>query len=127
MEIASGWQMVEDRTRPMDTEQIELRAAQSGDRAALERLLREQEGRLYTVCRGILGNTEDAEDAVQETFLRAIRNLHRFSGKSQLKTWLHRIAVNYCLDHKRSRGPVLPMEAAEQIIHGDFVERGVIF
>jgi RNA polymerase sigma-70 factor, ECF subfamily len=82
-----------------------LQAARAGDQVALERLLEPQERALYALCRGILGHPDDAEDAVQETFLRALRALSGFRGEAALRTWLFRIAVRVCLDWKRASPP----------------------
>jgi RNA polymerase sigma-70 factor, ECF subfamily len=87
-----------------------LRAAQAGDRAAAELLLAPHERPLFSLCYGILGHAEDAEDAVQETFLRALRALRDFRGEAAFRTWLYRIAVNICLEWKRSRRPAEPWE-----------------
>ena len=80
-----------------------VRAGQAGDRAALERLLSRHQRSLYLLCRGILPNAEDAEDAVQEAFLRALRALPRFRQEAGARTWLTRIALNVCLEWKRAR------------------------
>ncbi|NLH98374.1 MAG: RNA polymerase sigma factor [Chthonomonadales bacterium] len=87
----------------------------AGDRLALERLLTPYEKPLYHLCLGILRNAADAEDAVQETFLRAMRGLAGFRGEASVRTWLQRIAVNVCIEWKRSRKPTAPMEAAERM------------
>jgi RNA polymerase sigma-70 factor (ECF subfamily) len=90
-------------------EQSLLDAIHSGEDAALERLLALHEENLFALCRGVLGHAEDAEDAVQETFLRALRKFAGFRGGSSIRTWLTRIAVNVCLDWKRRRHPVAPL------------------
>jgi RNA polymerase sigma-70 factor (ECF subfamily) len=87
-----------------------LHAARAGDRMALERLLSPHERPLFNLCRGILGHADDAEDAVQETFLRALRALAGFRGDSAVRSWLFRIAVNVCLDWKRSHRPTEPLD-----------------
>ena len=84
-------------------------AARARDRLALERLLTPHERPLYTLCLGILRNRDDAEDAVQEAFLRALRAMPTFRGDSSVRTWLQRIAVNVCLDWKRARRDALPL------------------
>jgi len=99
----------------MATPDSELMAAcRAGDRLALERLLTPHERSLYLLCLGILRDPDDAEDAAQEAFLRALRGLPRFRGDSAVRTWLQRIAVNVCLDWKRSHRTTLPLEYAEQ-------------
>lgn len=81
-------------TRPGEPEEVAeapvsesdlLRAGQAGDRAALEQLLVPYERPLYALCRGILGDADDADDAVQETFLRALRALPGFRGDSAVR------------------------------------------
>jgi RNA polymerase sigma factor (sigma-70 family) len=102
-----------------EEEALLLQAALAGDRAAIARLLAPYERRLYVLCRGILGHTQDAEDAVQETFLRALNALPRFRGDAPVRAWLFRIAVNVCLDWKRARRPTEPWDEAHPLIPPD--------
>jgi RNA polymerase sigma-70 factor (ECF subfamily) len=74
-----------------------------GEGAAFEELLRAHTGRLLAVARRLLGNEEDARDALQDAFLSAFRSIDRFDGQAALGTWLHRIAVNAALTKLRSR------------------------
>jgi RNA polymerase sigma-70 factor (ECF subfamily) len=82
-----------------------LRAGQAGDLNALEQLLGPHKQPLFILCHGILGHADDAEDAAQEAFLRALRALPGFRGDAAFRTWLFRIAVNVCLNWKRDRRP----------------------
>jgi len=76
---------------------------QRGDQAAFESLVRTHGGRLLSVARRFLGSNEDAEDAVQETFIKAFKSIHSFEERAQLHTWLHRIVVNTSLMKLRER------------------------
>lgn len=87
-----------------------VRAGLAGDAAALEQLFRPYERPLIALCHGMLGHLEDAEDAAQETFLRALRALSRFRGDAAFRSWLFRIAMNVCLEWKRTRHPTEPLE-----------------
>jgi RNA polymerase sigma-70 factor (ECF subfamily) len=80
-----------------------LALMQAGDGDAFEACVRTYCGRLLSVARRILGNEEDARDAVQDAFLSAFKDIGRFKGQSLLGTWLHRIAVNAALGRLRSR------------------------
>src|SRR5918995_1967322 len=86
-----------------------VRAAQRGDRAALDKLLRRHFDRIHAVCRRIAGSTRDADDAAQEAMIRIVRALDRFDGRASFSTWSYRIATNAALDElrKRSRRPQL--------------------
>lgn len=69
----------------------------------LGRELDRHRGELTAYCYRMLASPFEAEDAVQETFLRAFRNIDSFEGRAAMKTWLHRIATNVCLDMLRSK------------------------
>jgi len=87
-----------------DTDAVLVSAASGGDRDALDRLLRNHQGRIYAICRRITGNDADALDATQETMIAVVRSLSRFDGRSRFSTWVYRIATNACLDERRRQG-----------------------
>lgn len=80
-----------------------MRAAQGGDRGALDALLRRHADRIHAVCRRITGNDADALDATQEAMIAVVRGLDRFDGRSAFSTWAYRVATNTCLDELRRR------------------------
>jgi RNA polymerase sigma-70 factor (ECF subfamily) len=80
-----------------------LRSAMAGNRVALETLFGRNNRALYQTALRLLGNPEDAEDALQEGMLAAYRNLRRFEGRSQFSTWLTRIVINAALMRRRSQ------------------------
>ena len=91
------------------TEETSLVAAlQAGDQTASVRLVSRYQGLLFGVCIRILGHRQDAEDVLQETFVRAIRAIHRFDGERALRPWLLGIAANRCRTAlaQRKRHPV---------------------
>ena len=74
-----------------------------GSRSSFRELYELYKDRMYSLCVRMLGNTEDAEDALQETFVRVFRSLGSFRGESSFHTWLYRIATNTCIEHLRKR------------------------
>ena len=75
----------------------------SGDLHAYERLYRMHGARMKNLARNVLGNPTDADDAVQETFLKVQRGVASFRGQSSFLTWTYRILINTCYDARRSR------------------------
>src|SRR5277367_4646398 len=84
------------------SEQKLIRAGQRGDALAIETLYRRYQRQLFQTALRVLGNAEDAEDALQDGLLSAYRNLKRFEGRSQFSTWLTRIVINAALMKRRS-------------------------
>ena len=101
----------------MDDDIDLLDAAQAGDAAALEQLLRNHAPAVDKVCRRICADPTDAEDASQEALIAIVRGLARFDRRSSLSTWIHRVAANACLDEVRRvrRRPL----AAGEAVHGE--------
>ena len=77
--------------------------AQQGSDEAFTRLVEEHQTHVYNLCYRMLGEPESAEDAAQESFLRAYQNLHRYDRSRPFPTWLLSIAAHYCIDRLRRR------------------------
>jgi RNA polymerase sigma-70 factor (ECF subfamily) len=77
--------------------------ARSGNQEAFKVLVDRHSRSLYRLAYRMTGKAEDAEDVVQETFIRAFRQLSRFEARSNVSTWLYRIAFNCAVDFLRSR------------------------
>ena len=88
-----------------DDESLLVGAARGGDVAAFEQLVRRYDRNVFRIAQHITQNREDAEDVVQDAFLKAFQNLGQFQGQSKFYTWLVRIAVNEALMRLRRRRP----------------------
>jgi len=88
-----------------DDESALVAAAKSGDIPAFETLVGRYERKIFRLAQNITQNREDAEDAMQESFLKAYEHLGEFQGNSRFYTWLVRIAVNQALMKLRRRRP----------------------
>lgn len=91
-------------------EQDLIGAAQSGDRDALVRLLREIETHVYRTAYYILGNEQDAMDASQEALLRIYTKIGSYEQKAKFSTWVQRIVTNVCIDKFRRAKPTVSIE-----------------
>lgn len=71
------------------------------DTSAYGEIVLKYQDKIYNLCRHLLGNSHDAEDAAQDVFLKAYQALPRFKPEASLYTWLYRIATNTCIDYRR--------------------------
>ena len=102
MAVAAQVVALESTPRPMDEAAL-IRAAQAGDGAAFERLVRSYDHAVLRLAMNLLRSAEDSRDVYQEAFLRVYRNLESFRFDCSFQTWLYRIVTNLCLDHLRKR------------------------
>ena len=93
-----------------EDEPLLVAAAQRGEAAAFEALVNRYESKILRLTKNITGNQEDAEDAMQEAFLKAYAHLDGFQGDSRFYTWLVRIAANEALMRLRKRRPQLSLD-----------------
>ena len=90
---------------PPQDENYLIQQFKDGDPSTFEWIVLKYQDKIYNLCRYLLGNPQDAEDAAQDVFIKAYRKLKDFRPESSLYTWLYRIGVNTCLDHKRKFRP----------------------
>lgn len=87
----------------------------AGDRRAFETLVRKHERRVFRVTLAVLGNVEDAEEAMQDTFVKTYRHIGQFRRESRFTTWLTRIAVNEALQKRQARKNTLSLDEVADI------------
>ena len=86
-----------------ETAEANAKKAQQGDQTALEELIAQIQGKVYSLALRMLWHTEDAQDATQEILLRVVTHLATFRGESSFSTWVYRIATNHLLRFRKSR------------------------
>ena len=96
---------IESKVGEPTDEQVLVQAARQGDIGAFEELVKRYDRNVFRIANHITQNREDAEDVVQDAFLKAYQNLGQFQGQSKFYTWLVRIAVNEALMRLRRRRP----------------------
>jgi RNA polymerase sigma-70 factor (ECF subfamily) len=84
-------------------ETLDLEALQKKDKRAFAKMVDENSDHMYRLALKLTGNPQDAEDVVQETFIKAFNHIERFEGRSKISTWLYRIATNEALMLLRKR------------------------
>ncbi len=111
------------------TDESLVRRAKRGDSAAFGELMKRYQSRIYRLARRMTETDEDAEDVVQEAFVKAFRSLGGFQQRSRFSTWLYRITVNLALMKLRRRKPDLvsldqPISTSEGIVQRDLEDEG---
>lgn len=94
-----------------------LRRCRQGDEQSFRKLVYRYQKRVFSIAFGMLHNTEDALDIVQEAFIKVHRHLEKFHGTSSFYTWLYRIVVNLCIDFLRREGRHTSMDYDDTIQH----------
>ena len=100
---------------PPSEESLLVEAARAGDMGAFESLVRRYDRNVFRIAQHITQNREDAEDVVQDAFLKAYGNLAQFQEQSKFYTWLVRIAVNEALMRLRRRRPERMVSLDEEV------------
>lgn len=90
-----------ERSPTIEDEAALVARAREGDEDSFRQLVEDHSRNVFRLAYRLTGSHENADDVVQEAFLRAYRSLHRFDARSRFGTWLHRITVNCAMDHLR--------------------------
>jgi len=93
--------MIKDQDQKIDS----LQALREGDRAEFAKLVEQYSPMIYRLGLKMLNNPQDAEDILQETFIKAYKHIGKFDGRSSISTWLYRIATNEALMSLRKKRP----------------------
>ncbi|MCC5848412.1 MAG: sigma-70 family RNA polymerase sigma factor [Verrucomicrobia bacterium] len=110
-----------EKTEEEIPEKVLVQRAREGDVEAFEVLMRRYHGRIYALLYNMTSNKEDAEDLLQEVFLKAYQALPKFKGQSSFYTWVYRIGVNRAINYvkKRKRRTALSLDNVDLGIERD--------
>ena len=107
--------------------EIDLSALQRKDKGAFARLVDAHSPQIYRLGLKMLGNEQDAEDVLQETFIKAYQNIESFEGRSKISTWLYRIALNESLMRLRKRTDAqVDLDAGIETDDGEIIPRQIV-
>jgi RNA polymerase sigma-70 factor (ECF subfamily) len=107
-----------------DSDSVAVARAKQGDDDAYRTLVDRHSRSVFRLAFRMTGNEQDSEDVVQETFMRAYKQLHRYEARSSFATWLYRIAANYSLDlvrRKKRHGEIALQETATEEEMGEVI------
>jgi RNA polymerase sigma-70 factor (ECF subfamily) len=106
---------------------IDLEDLKRKDKAAFAQLLDQNSEKIYRLALKMVGNAQDAEDVLQETFIKAFKNIKKFEGRSKISTWLYRIAVNESLMLLRKRKDhITEIDSDIEKDNGDLIPRQIV-
>lgn len=101
-------------------DELSLEALQAGDRTEFARMVDVYSAQIYRLALKMLNNPQDAEDILQETFIKAFRHIKGFNGRSSISTWLYRIATNEALMHlRRKRSDQVSIDEPVETLEGE--------
>ena len=114
--------MVNENKTPM----VDLSALKRGDKHAFAQMVDDHSDKIYRLALKMLGDEQDAEDVLQETFIKALKNIQNFEGRSKISTWLYRIAVNEALMLLRKRkGVIVDIDQEYETDEGELMPRQI--
>ena len=106
---------------------IEINELKHKDKHAFANIVDEHSDKIYRLALKMLGNEQDAEDILQETFIKAFNNIESFEGRSKISTWLYRIAVNESLMLLRKRkGVLIDIDAGIEKDDGEIIPQQIV-
>ena len=100
-----------------DFQQNILARCKSGERMAQQQLYEHFKGKMFAVCLRYANSRQDAEDVLQEGFVKVFRDLHQYRGEGNFEGWLRRVIVNVALQHLRKQKGGFEFEALENVAH----------
>jgi RNA polymerase sigma-70 factor, ECF subfamily len=109
-----------------NTRAVDLTALKRGEKQAFAQLVETHSDKIYRLALKMLGDEQDAEDIMQETFIKALKNIQNFEGRSKISTWLYRIAVNESLMLIRKRkGITVDIDQEYETDEGELIPRQI--
>src|SRR5262249_2144269 len=112
--VVSSVPTIQTNLQQLSDEEVARRVLE-GETALFEVIMRRYNQRLYRVSRVVLRDDSEAEDVMQDAYVRAYEHLDQFEGRAAFSTWLTRIALNEALARKRRRKPILELDAMQEM------------
>jgi RNA polymerase sigma-70 factor (ECF subfamily) len=111
----------------INIDEVDLTALKRKEKGAFTQLVDAHSARIYRLALKMLANEQDAEDVLQETFIKAYKNIDTFEGRSKISTWLYRIALNESLMLLRKRkGVLIDLDAGIETDDGEVIPKQIV-